>query len=269
LKGQAKATAYGRFGLQAPPNRRYVVTLLGRIVEVAGLSPRSRDEMFSLIDRYFAGMSRANFDADLNEKQWVIQLLDSATGAIRGFSTQALWELDVDGRQVSAVYSGDTIIDRDHWGSNSLAQLWGQFVTSLIDERPDSELVWFLITMGYKTYRFLPIFFREFYPRCDAPTPGWAKAIIDAAARFKYASTYDASVGIIRAGPTTCRLRPGVADVTAERLRDPHVRFFAERNPGHARGDELCCIAPLERANFTGVAHRLLRSAPLANVVAS
>lgn len=245
------------------------MTLTGRIVEVGDLSPRSRDEMFSLIDRYFVGMSRATFDADLNEKQWVIQLVDSATDEICGFSTQTLWELEVEGRPVSAVYSGDTIVDRDHWGSNLLAQLWGEFVTSLIDERPDSELVWFLISMGYKTYRFLPVFFREFYPCHNAPTPRWAKAIIDAAARFKYASTYDASAGIIRPGPKACRLRPGVADVTAERLRDPHVRFFTERNPAHARGDELCCIAPLKRANFTKVAHRLLRSASLLSAVAS
>ncbi len=245
------------------------MTLAGRIVEVADLSPRSRDEMFSLIDRYFAGMSRATFETDLDEKQWVIQLLDSATGAIRGFSTQTLWELDVDGRRVSAVYSGDTIVDRDHWGSNLLAQLWGQLVISLVDERAGCELVWFLISMGYKTYRFLPVFFREFYPRHDAPTPHWAKAIIDAAAGFKYAGNYDASAGIIRAAPKACRMRAGVADVTAERLRDPHVRFFAERNPGHGRGDELCCIAPLERANFTRAAHRLLRSASPLSVVAS
>ena len=240
------------------------VTLTGQIVEVAGLSPRSRDEMLSLLDRHFAGVSRTTFEADLNEKQWALQLLDAASGAIRGFSTQVLWELDVDGRRVSALYSGDTIVDRDYWGSNLLAQLWGQFVVSLIDERPDSELVWFLISMGYKTYRFLPVFFREFYPRHDAPTPRGAKAIIDAAARLKYGGSYDASAGIIRAGRTACRLRAGVADVTAERLRDPHVRFFAERNPGHARGDELCCIAPLARDNFTKAAHRLLRSASLA-----
>jgi hypothetical protein len=245
------------------------VTLTGRIVEVAELWPRSRDEMFALIDRHFDGMSRATFEADLDEKQWVIQLLDSATGVIRGFSTQVLWELDVDGRRVSAVYSGDTIVDRDHWGSNLLAQLWGQFVISLIDERPDSELLWFLISMGYKTYRFLPVFFCEFYPRHDAPTPRWAKAIIDAAACFKYASAYDAPAGIIRASPKACRLRAGVADVTAERLQDPHIRFFAERNPGHARGDELCCIAPLNRANFTKAAYRLLRSATLTSEVAS
>ena len=42
-----------------------------------------------------------------------------------------------------------------------------------------------------------------------------------------------------------------------ERLRDPHVRFFHGRNPDHARGDELCCLAPLTRANFTPAAYRV------------
>ena len=51
---------------------------------------------------------------------------------------------------------------------------------------------------------------------------------------------------------------PEVADVTPERLRDPHVAFFVRRNPGHARGDELCCLAPLTRANFTPAAYRVI-----------
>jgi hypothetical protein len=36
------------------------------------------------------------------------------------------------------------------------------------------------------------------------------------------------------------------------------VRFFIERNPGHARGDELCCLAPLTRENFTRAAYRTI-----------
>jgi hypothetical protein len=43
-----------------------------------------------------------------------------------------------------------------------------------------------------------------------------------------------------------------------DRLRDPFVRFFVERNPGHARGDALCCLAPLTRANFTPAAYRVI-----------
>ena len=57
-------------------------------------------------------------------------------------------------------------------------------------------------------------------------------------------------------------MREGVADVTAERLRDRHVSFFHLGNPGHARGDELCCLAPLTRANFTPAAYRVIGPEP-------
>ncbi len=245
------------------------MNLEGQLLTVAELTPDDRGKMFALMQRYYANVRRAEFDADLDEKQWVIRVVDPDGGAIRGFSTQRLLDLDVDGRQVLALFSGDTIVHRDHWGSNPLAQVWGHFAVSLIDAHPFAELFWFLISKGYKTYRFLPVFFHEFYPRHDRPTPQWGSAILDAAARQKYAESYDAAAGVIRAGRAGCRLQRGVADLTPGRLSDPHVRFFASRNPGHARGDELCCIAPLSRDNFTKAAHRVMGPQPAAFVVQS
>jgi hypothetical protein len=110
----------------------------------------------------------------------------------------------------------------------------------------------------------LPLFFREFYPRHGSPTPVAARAVIDALAGARYPRQYDAVHGIIRATPHQYRLRPGLADVSPERLRDPHVCFFHASNPGHARGDELGCLAPLTRANFTPAAHRVIGPNPVA-----
>jgi hypothetical protein len=45
-------------------------------------------------------------------------------------------------------------------------------------------------------------------------------------------------------------------------LRDPAVGFFVEKNPRHELGDELCCIAPLTRKNFSVAAERPLRRGP-------
>ena len=67
----------------------------------------------------------------------------------------------------------------------------------------------------------------------------------------------------MRTGPCKDRLKPGVADLTAERLRDPHVHFFAERNPGHVLGEELCCLARLARNNITPAARRILGAEPV------
>ena len=87
----------------------------------------------------------------------------------------------------------------------------------------------------------------------------WAKSVIDVLGRQKYPRAYDPSAGIIRAGATACRLRRDVAAVTFAKLRDPAVSFFVETNPGHEFGDELCCIAPLTRENFSNAAVRPLR----------
>jgi len=232
--------------------------LIGKLVRVADIEVRQRDEMFALMDRYYTGMERNVFEADLSQKQWVIQIVDTEANAIRGFSTQMLLNLEIAGRPLRALFSGDTIVDHKSWAQNTLPQTWGRFALSLIDEDPSIETYWFLISKGYKTYRFLPLFFREFYPRFNVPTPDWAAEVIHALGRYKYPVEYDSDAGIIRANCSAYSLRSGVADITLERLRDPHIRFFTERNPGHARGDELCCIAPLTKDNFTFAAYRAI-----------
>jgi hypothetical protein len=234
----------------------------GQLVRTADIPASQREEMFALMESYYEYADRATFDADLEEKEWVIQVLDERTNRLLGFSTQMLLRLDVDGRPVRALFSGDTIIDRDARGQRSLFQVSGWFVRFLMSAYPDDELYWFLISKGYKTYRFLPLFFHEFYPRYDAPTPPRPAAVIDALAGYKFPAGYDRAAGIVRAGPLGCRLRPGVADITPDRFTDPHIQFFAERNPRHAFGDELCCIAPLTLANFTAAAYRAMGNEP-------
>jgi hypothetical protein len=78
----------------------------------------------------------------------------------------------------------------------------------LIDRYPAGSLFWFLISKGYKTYRYLPLFFREYYPRHTAPTPPWAQSIIDVLGRQKYPRAYDPSAGIIRADATRVPVAP-------------------------------------------------------------
>jgi hypothetical protein len=238
--------------------------LNAHLVPIEGVDRWMRDAMFALMDRHYENVAPGAFAADLDEKDWVIVLTDPHTETLCGFSTQMLLNVDVAGRRVRALFSGDTIVDRDRWGDNALAHAWGHLALSLIDAHGDAELYWFLISKGYKTYRFLPLFFHEFYPRHDAPTPAWARTVLDALGSYKYPATYDPTAGVVKADHSKDRLRPGVAELTPERLRDPHVRFFAGRNPGHATGDELCCIAPLTRANFTPAAYRVIGPEPVA-----
>jgi hypothetical protein len=236
--------------------------LVGRLTPVAAVTHSERDAMFALMNRYYENVRRDVFEAHLDEKQWVIQVLHPR-GELCGFSTQMLLEVTISGRPITALFSGDTIIDRAYWGDTVLTHVWGRFALSLMDERTDTELYWFLISKGYKTYRFLPVFFHTFYPHPERPTPEWEQVILDGLARAKYPRDYDAARSVIRAGAGHDRLRSGVADITPQRLRDPFVRFFRARNPGHVHGEELCCLAPLTRANFTPAAYRVIDAEPV------
>jgi hypothetical protein len=222
--------------------------LYGQLALVSALSTAEKNQMFDLMDRHYENLSRVSFDADLAEKQWVIRVVSRETGELCGFSTQMLLAGVVEDRPIKALFSGDTIIDRRYWGDQALTHVWGRLALQLMDQYGPTDLYWFLISQGYKTYRFLPVFFYEFYPRFDAPMPCWARQTIDSLGRQKFAEHYDPAGGVERSHRHQYRLRAGVADVSPAR----------RHNPGHTVGDELCCLAPLTRENFTPAAYRVI-----------
>lgn len=247
--------------LPSRPDRR----LTGAVAATVALTLDERRQMYALLKRYFEGTTRERFDEDLREKESVILLRDAASGQVQGFSTLMRMTAVIDGRAVAAFFSGDTIVDREYWGETVLSRIWGRTVFAEADRivaaRPEAAVYWFLICSGYKTWRFLPVFFREFYPNPNGPTPLHYQRMLDTLGSAKFGGQYLPGAGIVRfreASP----LRRGVAEITAERLRDPHVAFFARMNPGHVHGDELACLARLSHANLTRAAQRVLARAP-------
>jgi hypothetical protein len=234
---------------------------VGAVLLREELSARDRDAMFVLFNAYFAGVTRAVFERDLDEKEWVIVLRD-ARGAIDGFST--LMRFEHEGRTI--FFSGDTIVAEERRGTPELSRLWVNHVRAAA-RRTDGEVYWFLISSGYRTYRFLPVFFREFHPRFDRHSPELA-ALLDGIATRRFGEAYDRATGIVRlANPSPLRAphpdplpwREGARRVGEGRPHDPHVRFFLAANPGHARGDELACLVRVAEDNLTPAGARMLR----------
>jgi hypothetical protein len=245
--------------LKSPPSER---RLEGEVRRVDSLSAGERDEMYDLLSRYFANTTRRRFDADLAEKEWAVLLVDASpgpasSGRVQGFSTMMRLETVVDGEHVVGLFSGDTIVEREFWGESLLPRLWSRHAFAVAATVEGARVYWFLICSGYKTYRFLPVFFRGFYPTFERPTPPETRRLIDAFGRLKFSSEYDAARGVVRLADAA-PLQPGVADITGQRLGDPHVAFFARANPGHARGDELACLVELVPENLSPAGRRMV-----------
>lgn len=222
------------------------------------LTQANIQSMFCIFSENFNGATLAIFQRDLNSKNWVILLKDRESGELQGFSTLALYETSFDGQPVSVVYSGDTIIRPAYWGTPELPRSWIKTVIEKSAGMPQ-PLYWLLISSGYKTYRFLSVFYKEFYPCYDKPTPPEIQALMDHLATQRFGADYHPELGIARFTEGATPLRDGVAEVTDERLHDPHIAFYIARNPGHVHGDELVCLTRVHPDNFTAAGRRVFR----------
>lgn len=229
--------------------------LESQIVAVRDLAPDVVDVLFALMQRHYDGVNRETFLADLAAKQWAILLRHQ--GAVCGFSTQTLFDHAVNARPIKVLFSGDTVIDKKYWGSLALPVAWGRLMLSLQAKYESTALYWLLTSKGYKTYRFLPVFFREFYPCHSMPTPPAVHTLLNSIACDRFGNRFDPHTGILKAMSSDQRLRPGVANIEA-RLDDPHVAYFNRRNPGHAQGDELVCLCRFHPDNLTSYIRRQL-----------
>lgn len=217
-------------------------SLTGRVRPVAELTDAEIDAMWELFSRFYADVTRDLFAKDLAPKHHVIWL-STRSGELAGFSTLEVMRCSLGGRRIVALYSGDTIVDARFWGQRALHRAFYGYAMALKLRHPLTPVYWFLITKGYKTYLLLTRNFPEHWPRHDRPTPEWQQALLDELATRRFGTDYERERGLLRhAGRGLGRLSESVAPIDAQLAEDPDVRFFLERNPRWADGDELCCL---------------------------
>jgi hypothetical protein len=225
------------------------------------LDAATKASMADLLGQHFVGATPNVFDKDLADKTHAVVLLDDKD-KLMGFSTFAIYTATgPDGAPATIVCSGDTIVATQARRSSILLSVWIQAVHKLHAKTKNVNLYWLLMTSGYRTYRFLPVFVKSYYPgigqTCDA-------AMIDCMHRLaaqRWADQYEPELGIVRlvdAQP----LQPHLREVPAGRKTDPHIAFFLDRNPGHACGEELVSLAKLNVSNLTPAGLRMLRTQP-------
>jgi hypothetical protein len=236
--------------------------LAGSVVPTRTLTARDVAAMWALFGRLYDAVDERRFRDDLAEKDWVLLLREHAAGAsdgaIRGFSTILTLEVAVAGTAVDVIFSGDTGIDPGFWGRQELVRAWARFMGARRAARPGRRLYWFLISKGYRTYLYLPLFFHAYYPRPDTPTPPFERALVDTLGRARYPDDFRPERGVIEFRHSHGHLKPELAEIPAHRRADPHVHFFLGLNPGYTRGHELACVAEIAPENMKGLARRML-----------
>lgn len=240
-----------------PPRRRGLRT---EIRPAADLSAAIRDEMYGLFARAYAGTDRARFDRDLAAKRDVL-LLRRGDGRIAGFTSLAVIDATDRGQPIRCVFSGDTLVDPAFWGSQALNFAWIRHIAAIRAEAPETPLYWLLLSKGFRTYRYLSTFARQYVPRRDAPDDPALGALRDRLAAGLFGSDFDPGRGVVAHDPPREHLAPALAGLPETGRAAIEARYFVRLNPGYARGEELVCLCPLDPGNMRPFARRLYRTA--------
>lgn len=200
-------------------------------------------QMYELYSKYYERTSLDVFLSDLSKKSGAILVYRKEDDRIVGFSTVQFFDFKVDGRRVRGVFSGDTVVEKEYWGKNALANT---FYRRLIIERFKHPLVpfyWFLISKGYKTYLLMTNNFYNYYPNIKGDNARY-KRVAEEFCQKTFPDAFNRETMLLDFGSDYVALKETVADITPEeRARDPNISFFEQRNPSWNRGTELPCLA--------------------------
>ena len=230
-----------------------------QLVWIEALTDRDLEAMFLLLSTHFDGVDSTVFQADLNGKNWALLLKDENSGVLKGFSTLLLRKSTIGGEIINVVYSGDTIVDPSAWSSTLLPRAWIAAINFLSQQNKLHRLYWLFICSGFRTYRFLPVFWQEFYPRYNVDMPVDSHTLMTHLATEYYGDRYQPELGIIRFERPQM-LKSSLIEIPIERQSNPHIKFFMDQNPGWERGDELVCLTEIKYDNLTAAGRRMWQS---------
>jgi len=223
-------------------------------VPVSTLIQSEIEELFELYSVYYENLNKEQFIIDLKNKTSVI-LMKNRKGEVKGFSTLTNFRLLNHPDKPYCLYSGDTIIHEDYWGTSALTM---EFLKNILIEKikhPFSNVWWFLISKGYKTYLLLANNFHEYYPRVGVKTPKEKMDIIECLSEMVYPNHFNRETGLITFEDSKHeKLKVFVAPITDQMCdKNIKIKFFQDANPNWERGDELACIGKV--SFLLGITH--------------
>ena len=163
------------------------------IVPVDELPDDTRQQMAALYFRYYEGSDEETFQGDIDSKTEAIVL--HAGDELAGFTLLHHYDGCFGNERARIVYSGDTIVDRAHWGQRVLAfscvERMGHY-----SRGSTLPVYWFLVVKGHRTYRYLSVYCRSFYPHWSIDRSD-LKPLADELAAAKFGSAYNKNTGVV------------------------------------------------------------------------
>jgi len=233
--------------------------VVARYRRIDRISPADIRTMYDIFCRYYANTDLDTFLSDMSRKTGVFLIRRRDDRCLVGFSTVALMDLNLQGKQVKGVFSGDTIIEKEYWGSRALVTSFFLYIVRVILRYPFTPVFWLLISKGYKTYLLLANNFFRFYPHPQRRYQAY-ETLVEEYSEALFPGYYCPARKVLDFGEDYQFLNQDVAGITDElRERVPNVAFFEACNPDWESGHELPCVGRAGPSDAFRYVFRLIR----------
>lgn len=220
-----------------------------RFQKVESLSSEQIKIMFDLFQAYYDHVSFERFVQDLKEKTHVFMFYEKGSQRLVGFSTIFRKSLPKICRG-SFLFSGDTVIHHDFWGSKALQKSFFFFILNSKLRSPFSPVYWMLMSKGVKTYLMMRKNFQESYPNYLRSIPNNVRHARDEFYKLKFDECYRPERGLILFPEKIGSVKNDIQNAPEGAKNDPDSLFFFKTNPGFGNGDELACICEIRFRDF-------------------
>ena len=208
------------------------------------------DRMYLLMIEHYDALTKQQFITDLEDKDFVGLIFDESS-TVQGFTTYRINPKNCGTDHYNVIFSGDTILDKDHWGSQIMMQGWCTSIGQIISSDSDIKWYWYLLSKGHRTYLYLPLFFKYYYPSVEPHSLSKdLKHKINEISEKIYPHFWKKDLGIVKFDQSMGQLKEELAEDSYKKSRNKWIKFFLEKNPGFEQGDELVCLAELHPENM-------------------
>lgn len=220
--------------------------IYARFVKIEKISAEDRRQMYSVFEKYYSGTDFGTFEDDMQKKTGVILIRRKQDKAIVGFTTVTEYYFIMpNGKPACGVFSGDTIIQREYWGSRALQTRFFMYVLMKKLTSGTIPLYWLLISKGFKTYLLLANNFTDYHPHPKGKNSELS-SVVKSYCENLFPGVYSEETGLLDFGSDYQMLKGGVAEITDEmRAAKPKIAFFEDQNPTWQKGTELPCVGVL------------------------
>ena len=229
------------------------MSLSTKILAADALSSSLISSMFTIFEKYYDFVDEHTFRSDLRKKTHVILLYHK--NKLVGFSSAFIGS--VGNIKGTVIFSGDTVLEKAHWGSKILQQAFYKLMCLSLLKSPFKPVYWMLMSKGYKTYLLMRKNFPRSFPSFEKKTPILFNKVKNIFYKEYFGQDFKEEYSLIQFSKSKGQLKPGIADPGSCDMKDPNIKFFMESNPGFNNGDELACIAQIRWYDlfYTGLKH--------------